>query len=117
MSSHTDAGSRASIETVLAEFESKKKVLTECGGTTKVLIKKFLEDAQIRFQSIQSRIKTDQKLRIKYLDEKKGYRGLSDITDLLAVRVITYYEDEVDRVSEVIRREFDVDAKRSVDKR
>jgi hypothetical protein len=42
---------------------------------------------------------------------------LDDITDLAGLRVVTYYEDEVDRVAEVIRKEFDIDPRKSVDKR
>jgi hypothetical protein len=39
------------------------------------------------------------------------------VTDLLGVRVITYFEDDVDRVVARIEREFDVDPTRSEDKR
>jgi len=62
-------------------------------------------------------VKTRKKLRAKYLDPKKNYRRLDNITDLAALRVITYYEDEVDRVAEVIKREFEIDPANSVDKR
>ena len=71
----------------------------------------------MRYQSIQARVKKRKKLREKYLDTQKNYTCLDDITDQAALRVITYYEDEVDRVAEVIRREFMVIPEMSVDKR
>jgi putative GTP pyrophosphokinase len=105
------------VETVLTQFDSKQPVLTRFCETTKGLIETCLQSSTIRFQSVQKRVKGREKLREKYLDPKKDYKQLDDITDQAALRVITYYEDEVDRVAEVIKREFDVDPKNSVDKR
>jgi len=106
-----------SVESVLAEFDAKKHVFGEFCSKTKALIEAILEDAGIRYQSVQARVKDGKKLREKYLDPKKNYTSLDEITDQAALRVITYYEDEVDRVAEVIKREFDIDPEKSVDKR
>jgi putative GTP pyrophosphokinase len=105
------------IEKVLADFDQKKDMLETFCVKTETLIQDCLDDAQVRYQSIQSRVKRREKLRIKYLDPKKGYKQLDDITDQAALRIITYYEDEVDRVAEVIKQEFHVIPEQSVDKR
>jgi len=84
---------------------------------TKSLIEASLEDASIPYQSVQVRVKSKKKLAEKYMDPRKDYRRLQDITDLAGLRVITYYEDDVDRAAKVIEREFMVDQKNSVDKR
>lgn len=81
------------------------------------MIEKCLQGDGIQFQYVQARVKNRDKLRAKYLDPQKNYTQLDDITDQAALRVITYYEDEVDRVAEVIKREFEIDSKNSVDKR
>jgi putative GTP pyrophosphokinase len=112
-----DSQNRASIEDVLAEFDSRHEVLTALCAKTKSLIEASLQDANIRYQSVQARVKTKKKLKEKYLDSAKKYLVLDDITDLAGLRVITYYEDDVDRVAEIIRREFTVDSENSVDKR
>lgn len=104
------------IDQVLAEFDGKKDVHVAFCERTKSLVEELLKDAGIRYQSVQARVKTRDKLKEKYIDPKKNYKGLNDITDQVAVRVITYYEDEVDRVAEIIAREFVIDP-RSVDKR
>jgi len=62
-------------------------------------------------------VKTKAKLEKKYLDPTKNYSQLDDITDLAGLRVITYYEDELDLVAQVLEREFNIDRKDSVDKR
>ncbi len=108
---------KADIEAVLAEFDAKEDMLAAFCARTKSLIEASLQDANIRYQSVQFRVKTKKKLETKYLDPKKNYKALSDITDLAGLRVITYYEDDVDRVAEVINREFRVDPEDSMDKR
>jgi putative GTP pyrophosphokinase len=53
----------------------------------------------------------------KYLDSSKDYRELDDIHDQAGLRIITYYEDDVDRAAAVIKREFHLDPENSIDKR
>jgi len=113
----TNAQHRASIEEVLAEFDRRQDILTALCAKTKNLIEASLQDASIPYQSVQARVKAKKKLRAKYLDPEKDYRCLDDITDQAGLRVITYYEDDVDRVSEIIKREFDLDHENSVGRR
>ena len=115
--SENPKNNKTDIDLVLADFESKKEDLARLGEKTKDLLEDFLNDASIRYQSIQVRVKSKSKLREKYLDPTKNYSRLDDITDQLALRVITYYKDEIDRVSEIVKREFEVDHGKSVDKR
>src|SRR5208283_4690096 len=84
---------------------------------TKDLIEACLQDEGIRYQSVQARVKGRKKLEAKYLDPKKDYRKLDEITDQAGLRVITYYEDDVHRVAKLIKREFTIDPDNSVDKR
>ena len=108
---------RADVEKVLAEFDTQQDTLATFCARTKALIEVSLQDAGIRYQSVQTRVKTRKKLREKYQDPQKDYKHLSDITDLAGLRVITYYEEDLDRVSEVIRREFTIDEANSSDRR
>jgi putative GTP pyrophosphokinase len=108
---------KTDVENVLAEFEERQATLTTFCAKTKALIEACLQDADIRYQSVQARVKTKKKLREKYLDQAKDYTKLGDITDLAGLRVITYYDDEIDRVAAVIEEQFKIDNKESVDKR
>lgn len=108
---------KADVEAVLVEFEACQSKLADFCARTKSLIEACLQDANVKYQSVQSRVKTRKKLREKYLDPTKDYSRLDDITDLAGLRVITYYDDEIDRVVELIEKEFKVDHKESVDKR
>jgi GTP pyrophosphokinase len=105
------------VEAVLAEFDSRAGSLSALCDKTKALIEELLQAANVRYQSVQARVKTRKKLREKYLDPAKEYKKLDDIHDLTGLRVITYYDDEVDRVAEVIEREFEIDPGNTDDKR
>jgi ppGpp synthetase/RelA/SpoT-type nucleotidyltranferase len=111
------SASKTAVDAILAEFEARSQTLTAFCARTKALIEACLQDANIRYQSVQARVKTKKKLREKYQDPAKDYTKLDDITDLAGLRVITYYDDEIDRVAEVIEKQFKIDKKESVDKR
>jgi putative GTP pyrophosphokinase len=105
------------VEAILSEFNSKKELLTRLCDKTKILVEDLLSEPSLRYQSIQARVKSDMKLKEKFLDPSKNYRKLDDITDQAGLRIITYYEDEVDLVADLIAREFNIDSDNSVDRR
>jgi putative GTP pyrophosphokinase len=115
--SEKEGTTKADVESVLAEFDDREDMLAAFCAKTKNLIEASLQDAKIRYQSVQARVKTKRKLKEKYLDETKNYQRLDDITDLAGLRIVTYYDNDIDPVADVIRREFDIDPKNSVDKR
>jgi len=66
---------------------------------------------------VTSRVKERKSLASK-IDRIPGkYSQLADITDVVGLRVITYFEDTVDDVAKIIEREFEVDQGSSDDKR
>ena len=67
---------------------------------------------------MESRAKTVESFKGKVEREDKDYTDpLNEITDLSGVRIISYYNSDVDEISNLIRREFEIDEKNSVDKR
>src|ERR1039458_10273142 len=95
---------KAPIEDVLAEFNAKEPMLDALCARTQSLIEAILQDVGISYQSIQFRVKSAEKLRKKFLNLEKHYKQLEDITDLAGLRIITYYEDDIDRVAAIIKR-------------
>ena len=81
------------------------------------LLQAALREQNIELNTFERRVKTEESLAGKL--EKKGYkyRTLYDITDVVGIRVVTYYTDDVDKVAAIAKQIFDVAWKNSVDKR
>ena len=82
-----------------------------------MLVETLLAREGIVVHAITSRVKAKESLERKVSVPGRGYRVLSDVTDVCGVRITTYFQDDVDRVASVIAREFDVDPEHSIDKR
>lgn len=81
------------------------------------LIKELLSENKIGYHKIEARIKDPKKLDEKIIRKDNKYQNLSDITDLIGIRIITYFDDEIDKIAKIINSEFTVDSKHSTDKR
>ncbi|MFF8322549.1 GTP pyrophosphokinase family protein [Streptomyces bobili] len=77
----------------------------------------MLISREIQFHYIRSRVKTKVSTVRKLANPTKSYTGISDLTDMLGVRIVTYFPDDVDRVAKMIRDEFSIDEENSTDKR
>lgn len=106
-----------SISTILAEYDRQKDRYLEFAGSCEFLVKELVKVEGLRVHSVTSRLKERDKLEEKLHREGKDYRHLADITDIAGVRVITHYEDEVDKIGTLVEREFHIDRERSIDKR
>ena len=80
-------------------------------------LKEALERSGIVVTAVEARVKTERSLAGKLALKGGKYAQLSDVTDLLGVRVITLYTDDVDRIASLAEQLFDIDWDNSVDKR
>lgn len=99
--------------------EYKDCIDTYNSFTTKVeeLIKELLILNRISYHKIEARTKTAEKLEEKITRKSNKYDELDEITDLVGIRVITYFDDEVDKIAGIISKEFKIDEGNSIDKR
>lgn len=77
----------------------------------------WLAEADLKVHSVTARVKDRASLARKLARPDRSYVELWDVTDLLGLRVITYFEDDVDRVGRVIEARLPIDLTRSIDKR
>lgn len=81
------------------------------------LISFLLEKNEIKYHKIEDRIKDKGSLQKKLESKIEKYNTIEDITDITGIRIITYFEDDVDKVSDCLKEEFAIDTVNSVDKR
>ena len=67
--------------------------------------------------AVEGRVKQRQSLEGKLALKGDKYAVLTDITDLVGARIVTFYTDDVDRIAAMVEQLFEVDWTNSVDKR
>lgn len=105
------------------EFEREFKRVTArlhpFGADLDKLIRDLLTARHIRFHSVDHRVKSEESAAVKVarkVTESGEPRSVESLTDLLGVRIITYFQDEVDAVAQMIENEFLIDPANTVDK-
>ena len=102
---------------ILNEYRQNHHIYEQLEIKAFALLENELKQSGIMVFQLSHRLKTEQSLRGKL--EKKGdkYETALDLTDLLGIRVISYFADDVDRIAEKIEELFVIDRENSVDKR
>src|SRR5258708_5874217 len=99
------------------EYDVATNGLDTSGRRLQALIEALLEAGSVPVNQVTYRVKKRKSAYDKLRDHPEKYSAISDLTDLLGVRIITYFPEQVDAVAGIITSEFDVDESRSVDKR
>lgn len=105
------------MTTVIEEYDNQCGIYSSFTEKMEKLVRDLIKENDLRVHSINSRLKTRASLQAKLTRLERKFSKLDSVTDISGVRIITYFADDVDKISEVIEREFDVDEKRSVDRR
>ena len=107
----------AHSEAIMEQYRRLLPIYEQMSEVIPGRIRGFFEEAGIIVAALEHRVKTEASLRGK-LELKGGkYKDIFDITDILGLRVITFYIDDVDKVATVLERLFEIDWENSVDKR
>ena len=102
---------------LMQQYRSLLPVYTKMSEIIPGKLKGFFEEAGIIVAAVEHRVKSEGSLAGKLELKGAKYKDLFDITDILGIRVITFYIDDVDKVASVLERLFEIDWENSVDKR
>lgn len=105
-----------SHDRLLETFDAHRRTLEDTAGQLESRLAAVLRDARVPVHFVSSRVKTRDSLARKLARPDKTYRALWDVTDLVGLRVATYFEDVVEEVARLVEREFAVDFRHSTDK-
>ena len=104
-------------EMLLEEYRDAIPVFEKMEAEVLGRLREALQRNGLIVMAIESRIKTEESLAGKLALKGAKYATLSDITDVLGARIVTFYTDDVDRIAAMVEQLFEIDWKNSVDKR
>lgn len=102
---------------ILDEYREALPVFERMKTEVQAKLREALDRNGIIVTTIETRIKTEESLAGKLALKGAKYTSLSDITDILGGRIVTFYTDDVDRIAAIAEQLFDIDWDNSVDKR
>lgn len=104
-------------EMILDEYKENLETFNIIKRVVLEHLNQYVKDFGSIVNSVEARIKTEKSLKGKLELKGDKYTSLEDITDIVGARVVTFYNDEVDKFAAQIERSFDVDWENSIDKR
>ena len=82
------------IAQILAEFEKEQQRYKDLAEKAERLVKEVLAQSKCQVHAISSRVKTKDSLEGKLRRPDKNYQSLAHLTDIVGLRVITYFDAE-----------------------
>ena len=104
-------------EILLEEYREAVPTLERLKEEVLRQLREALERAGLIVTAIEARVKTEKSLAGKLALKGYKYASLTDITDLVGARIVTFYTDDVDRIAAMAEQLYDIDWENSVDKR
>ena len=102
---------------ILEQYRESVPVLERLKQDVVSQLQEALARAGLIVTTLEARVKTEKSLTGKLALKGGKYASLTDITDLVGARVVTFYTDDVDRIASMAEQLFDIDWENSVDKR
>ncbi len=102
---------------ILGSYDNNRSLYDDFRLKAENLLIELLKLGNIRPHLIVSRTKTRDSLSKKIDQSPDKYSVLEDITDIVGIRIITYFESEIDLIAAIVEQEFDIDRGNSIDKR
>jgi len=104
-------------EALIQQYRERLPLFSQLSQQVYGLLCEVFREQDIELNSVEYRVKTEESLVGKL--ERKGdkYHTLYNVTDLVGLRIITFYTDDVDKVAAIVKGLFVIDWDNSVDKR
>ena len=104
-------------EMMLEEYQAALPELERLLDEVLSKLRDALTRNEMLVTTVEGRVKTRTSLEGKLALKGGKYATLSDITDLVGARIVTFYTDDVDRIASMVEQLFEIDWQNSVDKR
>ena len=101
----------------LNTYEAHLPLLREQGAVLLRLLEGWLSETGLKLHSVTMRVKSRDAIAHKLARPDRTYADFWDITDVIGLRITTYFEDHIDVVAQAVERHLEVDFAHSIDKR
>lgn len=102
---------------LIDQYNQRKAAMELQAAELRRRLIKLLDESGIPVHEVSARVKSPNSLVQKAARPDRIYSALEDITDLIGLRVVTYFEDSIESVAHLIEKHFVIDMDRSIDKR
>lgn len=104
-------------EMLMEKYHERIPIYERLSRLADQALRNALDAQHVKVTAMEHRIKTETSLAGK-LELKGGkYQTIDDVTDIVGLRVVTFYSADVDKVAAIVNEAFVVDRRNSVDKR
>lgn len=97
------------IPALMQEYDSQRRIFNDFRHHMCSIIETLLENHNVKYHSLRGRVKDWHSLKKKLQRDPTHYEKLCKVQDIIGLRIITYFEDDVAKVAQIIKQQFDVD--------
>ena len=102
---------------LMEQYHERLAVYQRLALVAEEALRQALKKQHVAVIALEHRVKTESSLAGKLELKGAKYHTLDDVTDIMGMRVVTFYSDDVDKVAAIVNEIFQVDWNNSVDKR
>ena len=113
----TDYGLDLHCTLILEDYRERVSLYSKLKAVVLEQLGNCIQKSNLIISGLEARVKEEQSLVGKLELKGNKYKSIFDITDIVGARVITFYNDEVDKIAALVDSTFEVDWVNSVDKR
>ena len=96
-----------STKKIIKQYHDNQDIYRSLKHDIEDIFSRIIETNHFRISNMAIRIKSEDALT-KKITYKNKYQDISEITDVVACRIITLFEDDVDRIYECVKQNFDI---------
>ncbi|MFZ2956925.1 MAG: hypothetical protein WA705_08560 [Candidatus Ozemobacteraceae bacterium] len=101
---------------LLVRYDAFRTILESCKTALLKELAELLQREGVDIHVLSGRVKGRESLRYKLSRPDKTYHSLWDVTDLLGLRITTYFEDTIEQVAKLLEKHLPMDFVNSTDK-
>jgi putative GTP pyrophosphokinase len=98
---------KINLNEVSEEYSKVRNKYDTLGTNLAQALELFLKENDLKVLSVTYRVK-DKESFVEKIDRKNYEKPFDDIEDICGIRIICYYQSDVDKIAEIISKEFEV---------